>query len=91
MDILTGTATLREGLDFEGPAFEIKEAGRLLSITLSSTGIASILETVLEDIVAARVLGTEGIKGVSPLASIKNKAPVYVPYILEVYAIITAS
>ena len=78
MDILTGTATLREGLDFEDPALEIEEAGRLLSIILSSTG-------------TARVLGTEGIKGVSPLASIKNKAPLYVPYILEVYAIITAS
>ena len=65
-------------MDFEGPAFEIEEAGRLLSMTLSSTG-------------TARVLGTEGVKGVSPLASIKNKALLYVPYILEVYAIITAS
>ena len=65
-------------MDFEGPAFEIKEVGRLLSIILSS-------------IRTARVLGTEGVKGVSPLASIKNKAPLYVPYILEVYAIITVS
>ena len=65
-------------MDFEGPAFEIEEAGRLLSIILSSTGTAG-------------VLGTEGIKGASPLASIKNKAPLYVLYISEVYAIITAS
>ena len=78
-------------MDFKGPAFEIKEAGRLLSGILSSTRIASILETALEDIVVARVLRTEGVKGVSPLASIKNKAPLYVPYILEVYAIIMVS
>ena len=64
-------------MDFEGPALEIEEAGRLLSVTLSSTGTAG-------------VPGTEGIKGVLPLASVKNKAPLYVPYILEVYAIITA-
>ena len=78
-------------MDFEGLAFEIEEAGRLLSVTLSSTGIASILETAFKDIVVARVLRTEGVKGVLSLASIKNKAPLYVPYILEVYAIITAS
>ena len=65
-------------MDFEGPALEIEEAGRLVSVILSGVG-------------TARVLGTEGIKGASPLASIKNKAPLYVPYILEVYAIITAS
>ena len=78
-------------MDFEGPAFEIEEVGRLLSIKLSGIGIASILETALEYIVVARVLGTEGVKEESSLASIKNKAPLYVPYILEVYAIITAS
>ena len=74
---MSNTYVIREGLDFEGPAFEIKEAGRLLRIILSSVGIAG-------------VLGTEGIKGASPLASIKNNTSLYVPYISEVYAIITA-
>ena len=53
-------------MDFEGPAFEIGEAGRLLSVILSGIGIAGILDTALEDIVVTGVLGTEGVKGAEP-------------------------